>query len=160
MRIVYKLSGIFFHVYTGNADAPSFAIDLDKNMPVFCNGKLILGYLVPFGEIGIEVVLPGKPAFTSNGAICSQSHTNGVVHHLAVQDRKHPGHPEAHRASVGVGRCPKLGGATAKDLGLCQELGMYLKTNYGFIIHLKNLSQANTLPHMRAKTMGQASALK
>jgi hypothetical protein len=119
-----------------NANALSLPVYVDENVAVLRNREFILGYLVSLWKIRVEVVLSGKATFMGNGAIGGQRHAKGIIHYLAVQDRKYSRHTQAYRACVCIWRCAELRGATTKDLGLRQELGMDFKPDNGFILHL------------------------
>ena len=133
--VVHELSRVLLHVDPGDPDLllPSVELHLD---PAVLGGRLgILGDLVPLGEVGVEIVLPGEEALPVDPAVGRQGHLHHELHDLLVEDGQNPGHPEADGAGVGVGRRPELRGAAAEDLRLREELGMDLQPDDRFIFH-------------------------
>jgi hypothetical protein len=114
------------------------AVYLYGNLPMFCDGKFILRYLVTLGKVGVEVVLAGKAACGRNSTTCGQGHPESIVYYLAIQYREYSWHSKADRTGMGVGRCPEFRGATAENLGLCEKLSVNLKSYNGFEVHALN----------------------
>ncbi len=141
--VVRELSRILLHMDPCNANALSLPVYVDENVAVLRNREFILGYLVSLWKIRVEVILSGKATFMGNVAIGGQRHAKGIIHYLAVQDRKYSRHTQAYRACVCIWRCAELRGATTKDLGLRQELGMDFKPDNGFIGHVRNTSYSD-----------------
>ena len=69
-----QLAGVLLHVDAGQADAPVLALHIDVHVAVDGDGQLVLGYLIPFWQIGIKIILAGKAALSRNGAIRGQCH--------------------------------------------------------------------------------------
>ena len=130
-----ELAGIFFHVNAGDADALGLAVDFDFKMAVCGDGQLVLGNLIAFWQIRVEIVLAGEPARFFYGAMGGQRHFNGVVHHFSVQHRQYAGHAQAHGTGVGVGRRAKSGRTAAENFGLGFELGVDFESDDGGEFH-------------------------
>ena len=109
----------------------------DGDAPVAGQGLLILGDLVAFGQVGVEVVLAGKDADRRDLALQRQRHAQAVLDRLLVEHRQRARHARAHRADGGVGR--GLGGvhqrAGAEHLGLRLKLGVDFQSDDGFVSH-------------------------
>ena len=106
---MHQLAGILFHVDAGEPDAFRLSVEIDFHMAVHGNGQFILGDLVPLGKIRVEIIFAGKAALGRYGAMGRQGHAQGVFHNLFVQHRQYPGHPQANRASMGIGRGTEFG---------------------------------------------------
>jgi hypothetical protein len=118
------------------ANTLSFPVYLYENVAVLCNRKFILGYLVSLWKVRVEVILAGKAAFMGNRAMGGQRHAKGVIHHLAVQDRKNARQTQTYRTCVCIWGRAELCGATTKDLGFRQELSVDFKPDDGFVRHV------------------------
>ena len=53
-------SGILFHMYAGDADALFFPGFSYFHIPFGTDGRLVLGDLVSFGKIRVEIILAGE----------------------------------------------------------------------------------------------------
>jgi len=137
---VDELARVLLQVDAGDADAPGRAVHPDVQMAVLRQGQFVLGNLVALGEIGIEIILPGKNRFFIDPAVGGQGHFQGEIHGLAVQDRQSPGHPQADLADLGVGRGSEMGGAAAENLAGGQEFGVDFQPDNRFVCHHLNLS--------------------
>ncbi len=133
--IMLQLAGVFFHMNSCNPDSFSGLINLNLNMPMFRYREFKLGYLVSLGQIRIEIVLTGKPAFTGNSAVGSQSYAYAVFHHLLVQNRQDARHPETDRTCVGIRRGAELSGTCAEYLRPGEKLSMYFQPYDTFKFH-------------------------
>src|SRR6202000_1123272 len=58
--IVQALAGVFFEVDTVKPDVPLARFGPDADVSSFTNGSRMLGDLVAFWQIGVEVILPGE----------------------------------------------------------------------------------------------------
>ncbi len=90
---------------TLDADPFFSAVYFYIHKSVTSNGQLILGYLVPFGKVGIEIVFAGESAFPIDCAMCCKGHPQGIFYNPFVQDGEHAGHPQTYGAGVRIGRC-------------------------------------------------------
>ena len=68
------------------------------------NGDIMLGNLVTFHQIGVEVVLTCEPCMFRDGAIQGQGRNHCVFHCLFVGDREAAGHAQTDGADMGIGR--------------------------------------------------------
>ncbi len=64
------------------------ALHLDLDLAVLADREIKLGNLIALGQVGIKIVLAGKPVFPVEGAIGGQAKFNGRFHHLAVEYRQ------------------------------------------------------------------------
>jgi len=97
--------------------------------------QFVLGDLVTFRQVRIEIVFSGEPARAGYLAVGSQSQAKGELHYLAVKDWKHSGHAKTNGAGEGIRSCTKLGGATAKNLAFGEKLGMNFQADNCFVFH-------------------------
>jgi hypothetical protein len=130
-----KLSCILFHVNAMDAYPFGSLIGVDIEPPVAGQGEFVLGNLVTFGQVGIEVVLAGELAVGSDSAMGGEGHPESEFDHVAIQYGKHAGHTEAHRAGVGIGTCTEGRGTAAENLALREKLGVYFQSDDRFVCH-------------------------
>ena len=133
--VVHQFPRVLLHMDPRNPDSLLSAVELHLDPAVFGGGLSVLGDLVAFGKVGIEVVLPGETALPVDPAVRRQGHLHHELHDLPVEHGKHPGHPEADGAGVGVGRRPEFRRAAAEDLRIREELGMDLQPDDRFEFH-------------------------
>src|SRR5699024_4269190 len=86
--VVDRLAGVFLHMNTRNADILRIIIKLDMDVAPVANGRLMLRYLISFGQIGIKVVFTGKNRLAGNAAIGSQSHFDNMTDQIFIEYRK------------------------------------------------------------------------
>ncbi len=147
-----QLPGVLFYMNPGDPDPANLAVDGDVEVAVPGDGELVLRNLVSLGQIGVEVVLPGEPAFPLDLAVGGQGHPEGEIDHLPVEHREDSRHPQADRADMGVGGSPEAGRAATEYLGLGVELSVDLKADHGFKCHVP--SSPFRLDRTDARRMG------
>src|SRR6185369_861913 len=122
---VHQLAGILFHVDSGDTDTFPDSFDLDVQMPVLADREFVLADLVSFGEIRVEVVLPGEDRAGGNSAMGGQTGLDCKLHDLLVQYRQGARQAETDRAGLRVGGGAELRRAAAEDLGAGFQLDVY-----------------------------------
>jgi hypothetical protein len=81
-----EFASVFFEVNPFDSDPIGLSVvSHDFDEPIFTKGPFVLGDLISFGEIGIEIVFSGKSSMGVNGAAQGQPGTDGVFHRLFVQ---------------------------------------------------------------------------
>ena len=102
--VVKELSRVLLQVDAGDSHQFLFSIgSRDLHRAVDSERQLILGDLVSFGQVGIEVIFAGKEAEGGDLTVGGQCHSHGELHRLPVEDRERPGHAGADRTRMGVG---------------------------------------------------------
>jgi hypothetical protein len=96
---------------TRDADPLRRAFDPYVNVPRNGKRQLVLGDLVRFRKVRIEVVLPRKDAFSLHRARSGDRRPDGELDNLAVENGEDSRHAGAHGACVLVGRRAEGGGA-------------------------------------------------
>ncbi len=112
---VGQFAGILFEVRPPDTDALRLAAPLRHNINVAIGAErqFILGNLVAFGQVGVEIVFAGKDVVGVDGAVEGLPDHNRVFDGPAVDDRQRPRQPQADRTDVRVRRYPEKFGATA-----------------------------------------------
>jgi len=116
-----------------NTSRPGFHFQF--NPSVSSKGEFILGYLISFGEVGIEVVLSRELAVGRNSTVSGQGHLHSEFDHVSIQNREYTRHAQAHRTDMGIRAAAEPGGAATENLALGQELSMYFQSYYRFKAH-------------------------
>jgi len=117
------------------ADPPFPAVCLDFHAPLGRQGKLVLGDLVSFGKVRVEVVFPGKLAERRDAAFGRQRGADRILDHFLIEERDASGEAGADRAGMGVGFPPEEGGTAAENFAAGQKLGVNLQADDRFIFH-------------------------
>ncbi|MBS1272075.1 MAG: hypothetical protein MAGBODY4_01213 [Candidatus Marinimicrobia bacterium] len=101
--------GILFHVDTGNSDSIRFAV-VQRNIDgaVVTERFIILGNLVSFGKVRIEIILPGEPGKRADSASGGQPRFYCVLNGLAVENRQNARHSQTNRTGLRVCLSPVL----------------------------------------------------
>ncbi len=100
---VNAFAGIVFHVNPRDSDALRRAVDGDIHAAMLGNGLVVLGDLIPLGQVGIKIILACKTRERANGAI-ERSTGNA------------PGSPMHTGQTLVLGGAPKLVGHPQKIL--------------------------------------------
>ena len=114
MLIVNHFACIFLHVNPRYADSLFFFVLFNIDISMFGKRLGILGNLIPFGEVRIEIVFPRKGAYLVNLTISRQCHFYCVLDDLPVQNGQDTGHTDAYGTGVGIGHGPKNSRAGAE----------------------------------------------
>jgi hypothetical protein len=135
-RAMDILTGILFQVGTSNPHALVRLSGRDINPAMFADRRLVLGNLIAFREIGIEVMLPRKSVVLADPAIQGKTRPDSHLDRSPVDDRKAAWESEADGAGLTVGRQAEHRPTSAKHLRLRSQLGMDLDTDDDFIAGL------------------------
>jgi hypothetical protein len=130
------LTGILFQVGASNPHALVRLSGRDINPAMFADRRLVLGNLIAFREIGIEVMLPRKSVVLADPAIQGKTRPDSHLDRSPVDDRKAAWESEADGAGLTVGRQAEHRPTSAKHLRLRSQLGMDLDTDDDFIAGL------------------------
>jgi hypothetical protein len=99
-----QFAGVLFQVYSFDTNGIRLTVITGYfKKAVLAKREFILGDLVSFGQIRIEIVLPGKAGESINGAIHGQAGSNGILNGLPIQNRQGPGLAGADRTDTAVG---------------------------------------------------------
>ncbi len=104
-----RLAGVLFKMKTGDADALFAAVVIDLDPTAGGEGQFELRNLVALGEVGIEIILPGKTGMLVNGAVESECGAHTQFHGTLIEDGKSARKAEANRAGICVGRIAEAG---------------------------------------------------
>ena len=90
---------------------------LGADGPVVQGVFTLLGDLVAFGQIRVEVVLAGPHGQGVDAAAAGQAHLDGVFHGFDVGHGQGAGHAQAHGTDQGIGLGAEFHLASAEHLG-------------------------------------------
>src|SRR6516165_2406514 len=121
--IVERLAGVLFEVQPCDSDALGFSVVLDLHRAAGGKGEFVLRNLVALGQIGVEVVFPGKTRMLVNGTIQRQGGAHAHLDRAFVQNWQRSGQAETDRANIGVWRVAEARRAAAEDFTLGQQFG-------------------------------------
>ncbi len=124
-----RFSRILLEVDPGDPDLLLPPLRLDDEAAARGQGATVLGDLIPLGQVGVEVVLPGKEALSLDPAGERQCGFDRKSHRFLVQHGEGTRHSEADRADVRVGFRAEVGGAAAEDLRRRLELAVDLEAD-------------------------------
>lgn len=129
-------AGILFQVDAVQLNIFFSARGPDMYEPAFTDRRRVLGYLVSFGKIRIEIVLTGKIIISLYLAVTGQTHFYGKLNGRPVQLGQRAGKTQGHRAHMRIGIPPK--GCTVPAEQLCpgKQLGMNFQT-YDHLVCIK-----------------------
>ena len=97
--------------------------------------QIVLGDLVIFGHVRIEVVFAVEFAEFGNGASGEQTGFDRGVDRLFIGDGQDAGIAHADGADVGVGFGTEFIGTGAEHFAGTANLGVYFQTDYSFVFH-------------------------
>ncbi len=110
-----RLAGILFQVNALNANGNRFAIiAINVQRALAHDGVGELADLIALWQIGIEIILPIKPAPQIDLSPKAKARPHRLFNAIAVQDRQHAGHARIHKADVGVWCAAIRGAGTGK----------------------------------------------
>src|SRR5271169_1123720 len=112
------LACVLFKMDACNADALNFAVYNNFHIPMLAHRKFILGYLVPFGQVWIKIILAGEPAIGVYRTMCGNSGLDDVLHCFFVQYRQHSRHSNADWAGTCICFLPEPCLAPAEYFGI------------------------------------------
>jgi hypothetical protein len=95
-------------------------------------GTVVLGDLVPLGQVGIEVVLPGEDRLGMDAAAERERRARGELDGAAVEHGERAGEPETDGTERRVGLGAEPGRAAAEDLGGRQQLRVNFEADNRF----------------------------
>ena len=99
-------------------------------------GQVELGYLVPFGQVRVGIVLAIELAKGGDLAIQRHAREDGGLDGRLVDDRQDAGHAQANRAGVRVRwRRRIVRRAAAEHLGCRDDLGVYFHPDNRLVGH-------------------------
>ena len=153
-----RLPRIFFEVHSRDSNPIRCAVHAIRETAVGSERLLVLGDLVAFREIWVEVVLAGKDRRALDRAAEGQRRPDRILDRPAVEHRKRPRQTEADWADVGIGRGAEFRATTTKDLRVGQQLRVDFEADDGFEIHGTQLSpQSLVLTTGPRHTLGPAA---
>src|SRR5215469_13246143 len=131
------LAGVFFQMHACDANALATASGRgDLDVAVFGKRLVILRDLVALGKIRVKVVFAGEDRLLANLAVEGHGREYREFHRPAVEYRKRPRQPEAHRTNIRVRPITELGRAAAENLGFGQKLNVNFQPNDRLILKL------------------------
>jgi hypothetical protein len=93
----------------------------------------MLGYLISFRQVGVEIILPGKIPLPADPGITGNAQSQGVFNCLMVEKWQGPGMTQRDRADMGIWIRPEKGFISAEKLALCLQLRMHFQSDHHFI---------------------------
>ena len=127
---VQRLSGVFFHMDTGDSDPMGLTVDLDIQVSADAQRLVVLADLEVLRHVRVEVVLPREPAPAGDLAVQRETDAHGERDRRFVDHRQGAGEAEAHRAHLGVGVSAEGRRASAEHLGDGAELDVGLQADH------------------------------
>jgi len=126
---------VFLEVKPGYPDLLLFSVIAGyENLSSFCEGKIILAYLVRLGKVGVEIILPVKDRVAAYLAGKGKAALHAEFHSFFVEHRECPRKSQAYGADVAVGLCTDvISGAGTEYLRGSGELHVYLKADHRHI---------------------------
>jgi len=95
---------------------------------------VVLRDLVVLRHVRVEIVFPVELAPRRDLAAEHLAGEDRLHNRLLVRHRQHAGHPEAHRADMGIARAAELVLARAKHLRIRLELAVDFQSDHDFVI--------------------------
>ena len=129
-----ELAGVLLQMDPVEPDLPRTGGGLDGDAASFTHRQVVLRDLVALGQIRIEVVLAGEHRRAAQLRAHRQTHAQGHLHRIVVQDGQRTGHAQADRTGVLVRRRPEGRGTAAEDLGAGSQLRMDLEPDDQLVI--------------------------
>jgi len=130
---VQILGGVFFEMEAGDADALLCTAVIDFDPAVGGQRQFVLGDLVAFGQIRIEIILASEARMLVDGAVQCQRGAHGQFDGAFVQNRKGAGESKAYGTDIRIGRIAEVGRAAAENLGVRQKLDVDLQADDGLV---------------------------
>ena len=113
----------------GRRDASLF-VRLDRQR-AFAHQRVVkLADLVALRQIGVEIVLPVKPAPRIDLRFYRHPGAHRLADTFAVGHRQHAGHRRIDQADLRIGFCPEGGGRAGKQLGVGSDLGVDFEADH------------------------------
>jgi len=134
-----QFAGILLEVNAADADRLFIRGGINGEQTVLRERRFILGDLITFGEVGVEVILAGKNADGVEGAVQGKRNFYPIFNRRTIDHRQRTWQTEADWAngSVGLGS----GGidlcTTAEHFGLCLQFGVHFETDVSEIFHFR-----------------------
>ena len=125
--------GVFFEMKARDADALLCTAVVDFDPATGGEGQLVLGDLVAFGQIGIEIIFAGKTRMSVDGAVQRKRGAHGQFDGALVQNRQRARQAEADGTDISVWRIAEVSGAAAENLGVRQKLDVDFQTDDGLV---------------------------
>ncbi len=141
-----------------NADAccpPATITNL--NPPMFANRGLILGNLIPLGQIRVEIVLSRELIIRRNRTVQRQTGTNRHFDCHSVDNRQAAWQTKTDRTGLTVGRQTKCRAAPAEHLGVGPQLCVDLHSDDRLKNHPRSGPSSEVRPRSRLMASRPAS---
>ena len=127
--VVDGLSGVFFEVQPGDADAFRPSVDVDLQPTVLGERLIELRDLVTLRQVGIEVVLAREAGEVAHLAVEGQRGFDTQDDGLAIQDRQRAGQTQGYGIGLRVRRVAEGGRRAAEELGFRTQLYVDLESD-------------------------------
>ena len=126
-------TGIFFNMYAIEPDLPFRVIRLngDKTIPADRCG--MLRYLVALGQVGVEIIFPGKIVFPNDLTVQSQAKLNSILDGLLIHHGQGARVSQGYGTDMGIGVIVKCRTIAAEQFALSKQLHVYFKTYDQFV---------------------------
>ena len=141
-------AGILFQVDAVQLNIFFSARGPDMYEPAFTDRRRVLGYLVSFGKIRIEIVLTGKIIISLYLAVTGQTHFYGKFNGRPVQFGQRAGKPQGHRAHMRIGVASKGCAVPAEQFCPGKQLGMNFQA-YDHLVCIKVCRHVRQIYHIQ-----------
>ena len=136
--LVQRLAGILFQMRASQCDFDRATRGRnDRNRASLHNRNLVLRYLIPLRQVGVEVILAREHAAPVDGAADRQPESDRALDRALVQHRQDAGQRNIDGGRLAV-RCRAKGsGRARKNLRCGGELGVGLEPDDDLPLHLR-----------------------
>jgi hypothetical protein len=104
---------------------------------VFAEGQIVLGDLIVFGHIRIEIAFAVKFAEFGNFALSQQTGTDRRIDRIAVRHRQNAGIAHTDRTDIGIGFSAGTVGAGTEHFAFRTDLNMSFQSDNCFVFHFE-----------------------
>ena len=135
MLIMHQLARVLLNMNALNPNhfglrVGVFFIQTDHDFAFTHDGVIELRNLIALRQIGVEIILPIKPAPRVDLGINCHARAHSLAHAFAVQHRQHPRHRCVDEGNLTVRLCPESRVSPRKQLGFRRDLGVNFQANH------------------------------
>src|SRR5215470_17510184 len=133
MLIVQRLAGILLKMQALDAYFDRLAVrQIDQNLALAYDWRLVLADLIALRQVGIEIVLPVEYRFQIDPGLEPEAGAHRLPDAFLVDHRQHAGHRRVDQRDMRVGLAAELGRGAGEELRARGDLGVNLEANDDF----------------------------
>ena len=126
-------SRILFHMDTVKADLFYFIVDTNPYLTTHANWCSMLGDLISFRKIRIEIIFACKIIVPGDIAIAGKANPDGKIDRLIIQLRKRSRVRKGNWADMRIRVSPKSRAIATEEFAFSEQLGVDFEANDGFV---------------------------